>query len=152
MTYRSRAPLVGMLRAKPRTPVCWKYGMLKMLAAMTATESEGFTKNPRLPRIMFRSLGEGGFEGKSFNPTAEETKLSLHRGAMKCSIINFKLIPLFILCSKHRILFLTDLYSTTGLKAPLCQSSNCFQLKCKHRFLPTWIFHCLSRGQLTLTS
>ena len=38
-TYRSRAPLVGMLRAKPRTPVCWKYGMLKMLAAMTATES-----------------------------------------------------------------------------------------------------------------
>ena len=52
-TYRSRAPLVGMLRAKPRTPVCWKYGMLKMLAAMTATESEGFTKNPCLPRIMF---------------------------------------------------------------------------------------------------
>lgn len=58
-TYRSRAPLVGMLRAKPRTPVCWKYGMLKMLAAMTATESEGFTKNPCLPRIMFRSFGRG---------------------------------------------------------------------------------------------
>lgn len=54
-THLSRAPLVGMLRAKPRTPVCWKYGMLKMLAAMTATESEGFTKKPCLPRIMLRS-------------------------------------------------------------------------------------------------
>lgn len=59
-TYLSRAPLVGMLRAKPRTPVCWKYGMLKMLAAMTATESEGFTKKPCLPRIMFRSFEREG--------------------------------------------------------------------------------------------
>lgn len=65
-TYRSRAPLVGMLRAKPRTPVCWKYGMLKMLAAMTATESEGFTKNPCLPRIMFRSLGRREDQRKTF--------------------------------------------------------------------------------------
>ena len=65
-TYRSRAPLVGMLRAKPRTPVCWKYGMLKMLAAMTATESEGFTKNPCLPRIMFRSFGRRGIQREIF--------------------------------------------------------------------------------------
>ncbi|KAG7227272.1 hypothetical protein INR49_000276 [Caranx melampygus] len=39
--YLSKAALVGMLRAKPLTPVCWKYGMQKMLSAMTATESDG---------------------------------------------------------------------------------------------------------------
>lgn len=53
--YLSNAALVGMLRAKPLTPVCWKYGMQKMLSAMTATESEGLTKKPCLPRTMLRS-------------------------------------------------------------------------------------------------
>lgn len=53
--YLSNAALVGMLRAKPLTPVCWKYGMQKMLSAMTATESDGLTKKPCLPRIMLRS-------------------------------------------------------------------------------------------------
>lgn len=53
--YLSKAPLVGMLRASPLTPVFWKYGMLLMLAAMTATESEGFTKKPCLPSTMLRS-------------------------------------------------------------------------------------------------
>lgn len=41
--YLSKAALVGMLRAKPLTPVCWKYGMQKMLSAITATESDGLT-------------------------------------------------------------------------------------------------------------
>ena len=53
--YLSKAELVGMLRAKPLTPVCWKYGMQKMLSAITATESGGLTKKPCLPRIMLRS-------------------------------------------------------------------------------------------------
>lgn len=53
--YLSNAALVGMLRAKPLTPVCWKYGMQKMLSAMTATESHGLTKKPCFPRIMLRS-------------------------------------------------------------------------------------------------
>lgn len=79
-TYRSRAPLVGMLRAKPRTPVCWKYGMLKMLAAMTATESEGFTKNPCLPRIMFRSFGRRGIQRKIFQSNCWKNKQSYKGG------------------------------------------------------------------------
>lgn len=53
--YLSKAALVGMLRAKPLTPVCWKYGMQKMLSAMTATESDGLMKKPCVPRIMLRS-------------------------------------------------------------------------------------------------
>lgn len=53
--YLSNAALVGMLRAKPLTPVCWKYGMQKMLSAMTATESDGLMKKPCVPRIMLRS-------------------------------------------------------------------------------------------------
>lgn len=53
--YLSSAPLVGMLRASPLTPVFWKYGMQVILAAMAATESEGFTKKPCLPRTMLRS-------------------------------------------------------------------------------------------------
>lgn len=50
--YLSKAALVGMLRAKPLTPVCWKYGMQKMLSAITATESEGVRKKLCWPRIM----------------------------------------------------------------------------------------------------
>lgn len=80
-TYRSRAPLVGMLRAKPRTPVCWKYGMLKMLAAMTATESEGFTKNPCLPRIMFRSFGRREIQSKTFSSNNGTQK---QRSSVEC--------------------------------------------------------------------
>lgn len=53
--YLSRAVLVAMLRPKPRTPCCLKYGMAERLAAMMATESDGFTKKPFSPRIMQRS-------------------------------------------------------------------------------------------------
>ena len=53
--HLSTAPLVGILRAYPFTPVFWKYGMASMLAAMTARESQGETKNAFFPRIMLRS-------------------------------------------------------------------------------------------------
>lgn len=66
---------MGMLRAKPRTPVCWKYGMLKMLAAMTATESEGFTKKPCLPRIMFRSFGRRETQSKTFQSNSKQKQV-----------------------------------------------------------------------------
>ena len=51
----SRAALVGILRAKPLMPVCLKYLMQSALAAITARLSQGETKKPFLPRIMFRS-------------------------------------------------------------------------------------------------
>lgn len=53
--YLSRAVLVAMLLAKPLTPCCLKKGMAARLAAMTASESDGFTKKPFSPRIMYRS-------------------------------------------------------------------------------------------------
>ena len=55
IAHLSTAPLVGILRAYPFTPVFWKYGMASMLAAMTARESQGETKNAFFPRIMLRS-------------------------------------------------------------------------------------------------
>lgn len=51
----SIAALVGILRATPFNPVLTKYGMHMALSAMTATESDGVTKNPCCPRIMLRS-------------------------------------------------------------------------------------------------
>lgn len=52
LSYLSRAVLVAILLAKPLTPCCLKYGMAERLAAMMATESDGFTKKPFSPRIM----------------------------------------------------------------------------------------------------
>ena len=46
---------MGMLRAKPLTPVFLKYGIASRLAAITARESHGDTKKPFLPMIMLRS-------------------------------------------------------------------------------------------------
>lgn len=53
--YLSMAPAVGIDLANPLTPVFWKYGIHSKLAANTANESDGVTKNAFLPKIMFRS-------------------------------------------------------------------------------------------------
>lgn len=53
--YLSRAVLVATLLAKPLTPCCLKKGTAARLAAMTASESDGLTKKPFSPRIMYRS-------------------------------------------------------------------------------------------------
>lgn len=51
----SSAPAVGILRAKPLTPVRLKYGIHSRLFANTASESFGVTKKASWPRIMLRS-------------------------------------------------------------------------------------------------
>lgn len=57
---RSKAHILER-RPSPRE----RYGMQLALAARTATESEGVTKKPFLPRIMFRSCGKKKRERKS---------------------------------------------------------------------------------------
>lgn len=54
----SIAAPVGMLRATPFNPALAKYGIHFALSAITATESDGVTKNPFCPRIMLRSCRE----------------------------------------------------------------------------------------------
>ena len=75
IAHLSRAAPVGMLRAKPRTPVRRKYGMQSMLLPMTASESHGVTKNAFSPRIMLRSCASQS-EQKTTNSVAKNQHAS----------------------------------------------------------------------------
>lgn len=69
----SIAALVGILRATPFSPVLTKYGMHMALSAMTATESDGVTKNPCWPRIMLRSCR--AFKSKYISKTSTNSTI-----------------------------------------------------------------------------
>ena len=49
LATKSSAPEVGIDLATPQSPFFLKYGMCSLLAAMTASESQGVTKNAFRP-------------------------------------------------------------------------------------------------------